>query len=264
MKRLALFCDYGLDDAVATCDLLLHAKEYRAIDIVAIGGNVPSEVALKNAIKLTAAIGCGFADLRIVDTTDIFQPHEFLKEIHGDDGMGDLLDETSPAYPIVKFDEWLKEDLGEFDLLSLGPMTLVLPLLKKKTPQKFYFMGGNIRMTPNYGEYEFNHGVNAEAFSECVKYPHAGATMDSCMHPLFDILREEKFENDLMGKLLQRARELSLSRGEEGCFIWDDVAVKALRHPEWFVTEEETDPFGNKITVVKYIGKDKYLSVADK
>ena len=88
--KLILFCDYGLDDAAATYDVLRHAEDYDSADLVAIGGNVPSEISLRNAKKLVANCDFALPEVRIVDTTAIEQPNEYLKEIHGDDGMGDL------------------------------------------------------------------------------------------------------------------------------------------------------------------------------
>ncbi len=91
------------------------------------------------------------------------------------------------------FRNWLEGFSGEYNLLSLGPMTLVPDLLKKCTPKKFVFMGGNIAEEPNFQGYEFNHALDREAFSEAVAYPHVAITMDTCRNSFLNI-QSEKIE----------------------------------------------------------------------
>lgn len=256
---LVLFCDYGLDDAVATADALLHAAEdgYARADLVAVGGNVPAGVAFRNAKKLLSHLAPS-VPVRVVDTADLPQPCEFLKDIHGGDGMGDLFgggdwEET------LGFGQWC-EETREFDLLSLGPMTLVPRALARK-PRKFVFMGGNIAETPNFRGYEFNHALNRAAFAECVRYPHTAVTMDTCRNSLFNIQEREISGEDVLARLVKRTREMSLSSGEKGCYIWDDIAVKVLRHPDWFARERACDRDGNLLDVARYIGERDYLQI---
>ena len=66
--KLILCCDYGLDDAAATADALFHAEKdgYESVVLVAIGGNVPSKVALGNAKKLLAALNFPHPDRKSV------------------------------------------------------------------------------------------------------------------------------------------------------------------------------------------------------
>ena len=109
--KLVLFCDYGLDDAAATVDALAHAAQdgYSEAVLVAAGGNVPPEVSLENAKKLAAHLPFATVPLTVVDTTQEAQPCEFLKTIHGGDGMGDLFTDAdgfrSPVAPFAML--WL-------------------------------------------------------------------------------------------------------------------------------------------------------------
>ena len=263
--NLVLFCDYGLDDAVATVDALMHAKAdgYDRVDLVAIGGNVPADVALINAKKLVANLDFALPKILIVDTTAYSQPCEYLKDIHGGDGMGDLFKEKTCPVPAISFDNWLGElKEGEFALLSLGPMTLVPYALEKK-PCKFAFMGGNIAEVPNFQGYEFNHAINRTAFSECVKYPHVAITMDTCRHPLINIQNKEIMGEDILHRLVRRNREMTFHSGEKGCYVWDDIAVKYLRHPDWFALYEAKDKDGNLLTVAKYVHGVEFLKIIE-
>lgn len=100
---------------------------------------------------------CPFAtvSLTVVDTTREAQPYEFLKDIHGGDGMGDLFsDDAAFSAPVRGFSQWLAGLDGEYDLLSLGPMTLVPRILQRRSPRRFVFMGGNIAEVPNFHGYE--------------------------------------------------------------------------------------------------------------
>ena len=261
--KLVLFCDYGLDDAAATADALAHAKEdgYDGVDLVAIGGNVPADIARRNAKKLVANLQYAPLPVTVVDTTDIPQPAEYLAAIHGGDGMGDLFEERACPSEVKKFEEWLAEFSGEYILISLGPMTLVGALLQKKQPAKFIFMGGNVSEVPNYGKYEFNHGVNPAVFAECVKFPHIAVTMDTCRNPRLNIQQKEIGEKDVMRRIVGRSRELTFGTGEKGCYIWDDIAIKYLRHPDWFSLWKGTDLDGNKLTVARYEHDKEYLDI---
>ena len=46
-RSVAILCDYGVDDAIATLYLLENAKHFDKIDILAIGGNFPLEETFK-------------------------------------------------------------------------------------------------------------------------------------------------------------------------------------------------------------------------
>lgn len=265
--KLVLFCDYGLDDACATYDALSHAKEdgYEEVCLVAIGGNVPSNVSLVNAKKLVAHCDFPLPKVTIVDTTAIAQPSEYLKEIHGGDGMGDLFDCGEACCAVVPFAIWIASFTGEYRLVSLGPMTLAGKLLEKGGCDKFVFMGGNIAEEPNFHGYEFNHALDRAAFAETVKkYPHVAVTMDTCRDPLLNVQNKEIAGEDIPHTIVRRSRELSFGTGEKGCYVWDDVAVKYLRHPDWFFLYEAKDRDGNLLTVAKYTYGKPYLDILEK
>lgn len=265
--KLVMLCDYGLDDAAATVDALAHAAAdgYSAVDLVAVGGNVPSDVALGNAKKLVCALDFPHPPVTLVDTRALPQPAEFLKSIHGGDGMGDLFSPSGKAERLqsVPFGAWLETLQGGFDLVSLGPMTLTLPVLEKK-PKRFVFMGGNLHEPPNFRGYEFNHCLNREAFARCVKYPHAAVTMDTCRNELFDAGKGTFGGDGLLSKIIRRAKELSSALHEAHCYVWDDIAVKYLRHPDWFELFEGTDRDGNILSVARYTFGAPYEEILGK
>ncbi|MDE6411293.1 MAG: nucleoside hydrolase [Clostridia bacterium] len=263
--KLVLFCDYGLDDAAATVDALAHSIEdgYDEVVLVAIGGNVPPSISLRNVIRLVSNCDFKYAPVTVIDTTAEEQPFEFLTTVHGGDGMGDLFQDKPFHAKILTFREWLEGFSDDYLLLSLGPMTLVPELLKKRAPEKFVFMGGNIAEEPNFQGYEFNHALDREAFSEAVKYPHFAVTMDTCRNPFLNIQSERIEADSLLSRIVARARDLTLMSGEKGCYLWDDIALKYLRHPNWFTLRYGVDRDGNELTYAEYIHGDKYLRLLE-
>ncbi len=265
--KLILCCDYGLDDAAATVDALAHARAdgYEEAALVAVGGNVPPQISFANAKKIVAHLPFETVPLTVVDTSAERQPSEYLRNIHGEDGMGDLFsDDEGFSAPVCAFSEWIAQLSGEYDLLSLGPMTLVPRILARGGVRKFVFMGGNIAEEPNFGLYEFNHALDRVAFSAVTaQYPHVAVTMDTCRHPLLNVQSADLSGGGLQRRIVARAREMTFVSGEKGCYIWDDMAVKALRHPEWFETYEATDRDENRLTVAKYIYGKPYLEILE-
>lgn len=264
--KLVLFCDCGLGAAAAVSDALVHSKEdgYEEVVLVAIGGSVPPSISLRNAIRLVSNCSFDHSPVTVVDTTGEEQPFEFLTRIVGGDGMGDLFADKPFRAKVLPFGEWLEDFLGEYDLLSLGPMTLVPALLKKRAPKRFVFAGGNIEGDTEIGGYEFNHGLDREAFKEALSYPHVAVTENTCRNSFLNV-RSERIEGEsLLCEIVSRARDLLLMSGETDCCIRDDIAVKYLRHPDWFTLRYGEDGDGNELTYAEFVHGEKYLNLLEK
>ena len=258
--KIALLCDYGIDDAVATLYLLKYADRFEQIDILPVGGNFPLGEVMVNAKRLLTYAENSQKNIRIVDTSVIEQPCERLTDIHGEDGIGNFLpEEENYNGEIIGFNKWLQSIGEDYTIVSLGPCTVTLEILKAKKVANLIFMCGNIAEPPNYKNYEFNHGVNPEAFSECLKYPHYSVTLDTCHTKNCDFFLIENKENGWLSKAIERAKELSHERNEAFCAIYDLAAVVYLLEPDRFTSEILEDPFGNKINVLKYADKSYIL-----
>lgn len=259
-QKIIIFADYGLDDAAATISILNSHNKFSTITIVPIGGNVPVSMAFDNCFTLLN----NFIDLKykitVVDTRDIKQPSEYLADIHGNDGMGDIF-KKSPStsnFTVIKYGEWLDTLKGDEVILSLGPMTLVKPLMQK-TAFKLIIMGGLINEEPNFKGYEFNHCLDTDAFSYCVKFPHTAITLDTCRVPILNIRNVDIKDDGLYEQVLRADQVLSIKRNEQGCFVWDDVAACYLLKPERFKVTTCTDPWGNKIYNAVYVSNEIYF-----
>ncbi|MBQ8605873.1 MAG: nucleoside hydrolase [Clostridia bacterium] len=253
MKKLIIFADYGLDDAAATAHIFKNRERFESITIVPIGGNVPTDVSYRNCITLLNRLDA--MDVTVVDTRNILQPFENLTDIHGGDGMGDIFEAVynECGLNITEFYDWEKTLCGDEVILSLGPMTLVKPILEKHKNPELIIMGGCIDEKPNYKGYEFNHGLDPESFAFCVKYPHVAATLDTCSVKALNMHSYEITGDDVYSKTLNASKRLSAKRQEKGCYVYDDIAACYLFHPERFKTEKRTDPFGNQVTNGIYV-----------
>lgn len=258
-KNIALLCDYGLDDIIATLYLFENSHKFGKIDILSVAGNMPLEQTFINAKRIVTHTENLPKNIRIVDTASVEQKNEALYDIHGRDGMGDVLPaEFEEKVPVISYCEWLSQVDDSYTLVSLGPCTVTLDIIKNKGALPLIMMCGNINEPPNYNGYEFNHGLDAYSFAQCVKFPHICATLDTCHCNACDMNKTEIKAQGLLGKMLERYHQMSLDRKEEICSVYDLTAVVYLIHPERFETYRATDPFGNKITVLRYIS-DKPL-----
>ena len=52
---------------------------------------------------------------------------------------------------------------------------------------------------------------------------------------------------------MQRYRDMSNSRNEKVCAVYDLTAIVYLIHPERFSVSQKTDKDGNQISVLEYI-----------
>jgi inosine-uridine nucleoside N-ribohydrolase len=261
MEKLIIFADYGLDDAAATVSIFNRAERFDTIDLVAIGGNVPAEISLRNCLTLLSFYPQLHGKIRVVSTCHIKQASEYLADIHGGDGMGDFFvhPENPPKVNTVLFEEFLEGVTGDETLLSLGPTTLVRVLLEKTSVKKLILMGGVVKSAPNFNGYEFNQALDVEAFAFCLKHPHTAITLDTCRTDKLDMRLFEISGEDIHSRIIIADQKLSITRGEEGCFVWDDVAACYLLFPQRFEVKEEADPYGNVISNAKYISDKLYF-----
>ncbi len=258
--KIALLCDYGMDDAVATLYLLKYADRFEQIDILPIGGNFPLSEAMNNAKRILTYAEELPKNIRLVDTSCVPQRFERLTNIHGEDGIGNFLPkDQNYKGKIIDFNEWLCDVGDDYTIVSLGPCTVTREILKKQNVGSLILMCGNISESPNYNEYEFNHGIDPQAFAECVKYPHYSVTLDTCHNKYCDFNLIKITEEGWFKKAVERTVELSNSRLEDACYIYDLVAVIYLLEPEKFTSEFKNDAFGNKINVLKYNRKNFIL-----
>ena len=256
-RSLALLCDYGLDDMVATLYLLDHASQFDTIDILPIAGNFTEETSARNARRILTHCPNRPQNVRLVDTVAVPQHGEPIPEIHGNDGIGDILPlvpNTVPdGVPLLSYREWLENVDDRYTIVSLGPCTVTHDILKHKGQLPLVMMAGNIAEPPNFQGREFNHALDVDAFAACVAYPHVTATLDSCHHLLTDFYHITPDGNALLQRAVAAAVSLSRKRNEASCRIYDLLAAVYLVHPDRFAVREGTDSDGNRLSYLSYL-----------
>ncbi len=274
--RYILCCDYGLDDTLATLDILAHAKKSGDIvDIVAVGGHAPAVQSLRNAKRLVEEIGeqYGVYPNLIVDTTAVRQPEFLFAEPLKDMGGGNV---PAPIVSLASYLEYLDLAGGEYALLSLAPLTVVQRILEHATCTRLVILGGTVKEDPDYHGYEFNHGLNRRAFAEVVKRPHVAVTLDTLQNNLFSPLRRadepepEPEPDDLYHRLLDEmwSRQVDYMMDDENSDYREQcpravIAAKCFLHPDWFETYEAEDRDKNKLTVARYIYPKKLTEMIE-
>lgn len=263
MKKLIILSDYGLDDAVAGAYLLGTKNAFEKIFIVAVAGNVSAEVSLNNARKLLDASGADESRVTLVRTDEKEQKFAVLPEVHGGDGMGDLITESG-NFPYIEFPEFLSALSGsgkDYVVLSLGPLTVTETLMKKLPEAELVIMAGVVGEKPNFHGMEFNQALDPQAYKNCLLYPHVIATLDTCRDAAFNLAGHRFAETSLIKKLINRAVALAEARHGDNAFIYDFIASLYLTHENIFSVVPASDEWGNRLGELKL--KSGALKLAD-
>ena len=120
-------------------------------------------------------------------------------------------------------------------------------------------MGGNISEEPNYNGYEFNQGMDKEAFKSCIQHPHVIATLDSCHNKNCDFYHININSTNLSSKFIIRYIKLSSERKEKESYIYDFITILYLFTPEKFNILTKMDRDGNKLSILEYTDKSTIL-----
>lgn len=251
-KKIVLLCDYGLDDAAATSFILEHYYYFDKIDIIPIAGNMPLDVSFNNAMRILSNLKRIPENVRIIDSSLFSQPEEYLDYIHGKDGIGDILSQKiDAAIEVTDFNNWIKSVSNDYLIVSLGPCTVAEKILQHMD-LPLLIMGGNIAESPNYKEYEFNHGMDIPAFATCVKHTHVIATLDSCHNPYCDFYNINIDNDNLSSRFIRRSVEISKDHKEKNAYIYDLITIMYLFEPEKFIVKQCVDKDSNQLFVLYY------------
>jgi inosine-uridine nucleoside N-ribohydrolase len=189
-RPVVIDTDPGVDDALALC-LALRSSELRVEAITTVAGNVPVEVATRNALRILDLLRPVPRPLIAQGASEpLERPLRIAAEVHGEDGLGGttaLLEQDGrPRYPDPPIGpdrtdapdllaEMAERFAGRLTVITLGPLTnLALALrshgsLLKKVGQ-VVAMGGALRVPGNVTPVaEFNVWVDPEAAAEILQ-----------------------------------------------------------------------------------------------
>jgi len=174
MRKIIIDTDCGSDDAVAIM-MALKSKEIHVEAITTVCGNVPLELATRNALMTIEVSNGQKTPLYVGAYKPLMRDLVTAVNVHGKDGMGDcslihpsLNPEKEHAVDAIL--RIVKNNPGEIEIVAIGPVTNIAlaimkdPLTMKKV-KHIYSMGtsgfGWGNTTPVA---EFNVYVDAEAY----------------------------------------------------------------------------------------------------
>ena len=220
-------CDPGVDDAIALAVLAGHPDG--TIDaIVAGAGNVPADVAWRNAAGIAALVGLdvpvGIGSDRALDGTPIRRDGG----VHGTDGLAGL-GHRLPAPEAPKGDGL---PLVRGNVLAIGPLTdVALAIRAGQRLDRVVWMGGSTLT-------EFNAAADPLAVAEVLD-----ATTDLAVVPI-ETTRQMTLDDDALARWSSGSRlsrlcaELAATRrtpsGASPITVHDPVVVIAALEPELF------------------------------
>ncbi|KEQ25059.1 nucleoside hydrolase [Paenibacillus tyrfis] len=174
MRKLIIDTDTGSDDAVAII-MALKSADVKVEAITTVCGNVPLELATKNALMTIEVANGQKPPLYVGAAKPLMRDLVTAVNVHGEDGMGDcdlihptLLPESRHAVDAIL--DLVERNPGEIEFVTIGPVTnIALAILKAPETMKkvkhIYTMGtsgfGPGNTTPVA---EFNVYVDAEAY----------------------------------------------------------------------------------------------------
>lgn len=193
MKRIIIDTDTGADDAVALI-MALKSKDIKIEAITTVAGNVPLDLATKNALMCIEIAKGQTPPLYVGAAKPLFRNLVNSFGVHGNDGMGDsdLIHPTIEAeygHAVDALLEIIDNNPNEIEIVAIGPVTnIALAILKAPETMKkvkhIYTMGtsgfGPGNTTPVA---EFNVYVDAEAYDIMLKseIPMTIVGFDVCM-----------------------------------------------------------------------------------
>lgn len=132
MKRLLIDTDTGSDDAVALL-MAFRSERCRVEAITTVAGNVGLEQATRNALT-TMELCEAQVPVYMGLAKPLLRPHRDAKDVHGDDGMGNMHyppPRTQPEseHAVDALIRLIRANPGELTLVTLGPLSNVATML---------------------------------------------------------------------------------------------------------------------------------------
>lgn len=253
--KLLIDTDPGIDDAMAIIFAARHPG-IRLVGLTTVFGNVPVEVATRNALALAEHCGLDIPVAQGAAGPMVLPPFAPPAHIHGTGGFGHLpparpngraIDETAAAFMA----RLARENPGEITLCPIGPITNVAEALRldpgfARNIGRIVLMGGALDAPGN---------ITPHAEANSYHDPHALEVVlrsgaEILMVGLDVTMRAQLGAGDFGalaaaaphdGGFLDAMAGLYLdfyrSIGQPGCALHDPMAVIACLHPELFTLE---------------------------
>ncbi len=161
--RVVIDTDPGVDDAVAIL-LALASPELEVVGITTVNGNVAVDLTTTNARRLLQLAQAAHVPIGAGAAVPLGGPVEHAAQVHGDDGLGDLLwDEPTIATDARDAVDLISDlaDEGPLTLIAIGPLTNLAELVRRRPDtvaklERVVIMGGASFMGNVTAVAEFN------------------------------------------------------------------------------------------------------------
>jgi inosine-uridine nucleoside N-ribohydrolase len=251
--KIILDTDPGIDDAMAIFFAFQH-PEIDVLGLTTVFGNVPVNMAAKNAITLCALANKDIPVCKGVGMPWVGKESGYAHFVHGDDGFGNInfpaakgeLDPRSSAQFIV---DMAREHPGEITVVAIGPLgNLALALrLEPELPSLLKavsimggaaFVAGNV--TPVAEANIWNDAYAAEiVFGASWELNMFGLDVTNSCPFTPDFLTQLKQNNPKLGGFVHDAAQFyvkfySQNRDQDVCFFHDAMPLAHLVDPSLF------------------------------
>lgn len=256
-RKLIIDTDPGVDDTMAIF-FALCSPELDVIGLTTIFGNVHTELATKNALRLLEIAGRG--DIPVAHGADdaLTGPFEGpVPFVHGSDGQGDIFLPDPAGAPVdvsaaLFIVEQLRAHPGEITLAPIGPLTniaLALRLEPRITEwvDEIVLMGGNALAPGNAspaGEANIRNDPEAADLVFGADWPvtMVGLDVTHKVHMTPDDIAEYETHGNPMSdhitRILPHYRNYFESNySAKGIFVHDSSAIAYLIDPSLFETK---------------------------
>lgn len=181
MSKLIIDTDTGSDDAIALLMALAH-PDAEVVALTTVAGNVPLDQATRNAKSTLRVANRSDVPVYVGCDQPLIRTLETAMEIHGDDGLGNIhlpdpgID-SQPEHAANALVRYGAESAGEWDLITLGPLTNIAVALAIDPDlltrfRRTVVMGGAPDMVGNSSDMaEFNIWVDPEAAARVFAAP---------------------------------------------------------------------------------------------
>jgi inosine-uridine nucleoside N-ribohydrolase len=254
--KIILDTDPGIDDAMAIFFAFQH-PEIDVLGLTTVFGNVPVDMAAKNAITLCALANKDIPVCKGVGMPWVGKESGYAHFVHGDDGFGNInfpeaegeLDPRSSAQFIV---DMARQYPGEITVVAIGPLgNLALALrLEPELPKLLKavsimggaaFVPGNV--TPVAEANIWNDAFAAEiVFGASWKLNMFGLDVTNSCPFTPDFLTQLKQNNPKLGGFVHDAAQFyvkfySQNRDQDVCFFHDAMPLAHLVDPSLFALQ---------------------------
>ncbi len=253
MVKLIIDTDPGIDDAMAIF-YAAAAPDIELLGLTSIFGNVTTDIATRNALRLLEAAGVDAPVAAGAQVPLQLPPFKPSAHVHGAEGFGDIpaatplrtaLDETAAEFLC----RMAREHKGELVVCPIGPLTNIAHAIQAdpefvKNVARIVLMGGSYQEGGNitdYAEANIYHDPHAAevVFGSGAQIEMVGLDVTHqilCTPEDFTALAAAAPK---LGGMLQDMSHFYLkfyaSVGKlDGCSLHDPAAVIACSHPELF------------------------------